>query len=129
MGAWERLQVTARSLENSTIYRIKPYPLELFNLSHSHFQGEQTLTLFTQAEGAELRFGAASFFFVIFVFVGVALKYASLFRMRFVPGHVSRPYASKAEWLARRTLNQLAWVRFPVDAYRTFFLFFLFFSS
>ena len=67
------------------------------------------------------------FFFVIFVVVGVALKYASLIRVRFGPGHMSRPYASMAEWVARRTLNQLARVRFPVDAHRTFFLFFLFF--
>ena len=40
--------------------------------------------------------------------------------MRFRPGHVSRPYASMAEWLVRRTLNQLARVRFPEDAYQTF---------
>ena len=70
------------------------------------------------------------FLCVTFVVVGVALKYASLIRMRFGPSHVSRPYASSA----RRTLNQLARVRFPVDAYRTLFLFFLlevitFFSS
>ena len=43
----------------------------------------------------------------------------------FGPGHMSRPYASMAEWLAHRTLNQLAQVRFLVDTYQTFFLFFL----
>ena len=63
-------------------------------------------------------------FFVSFVFVSVALNYASLIHMCFGPGHVSRPYALMAEWLARRTLNQLAWVRFPVNTYQTFFLFF-----
>ena len=39
-----------------------------------------------------------------------------------------RPNASMAEWLSRRTLNQLAQVRFPVDTYWTFFLFSLFSS-
>ena len=66
-------------------------------------------------------------FIIILVFVGVAVKHTSLIRMRFGPGHVSRPYASMEEWLARQTLNQLARVWFPVEAYRTFFLFFLFF--
>ena len=41
--------------------------------------------------------------------------------MCFGPGHVSKLYASMAEWLARQTLNQLAWVRFPVDAKLSFF--------
>ena len=44
--------------------------------------------------------------------------------MRFGPGHVSRPYALMAEWLARRTLNTLVRVRFSVDAYQTLFSFF-----
>ena len=34
-------------------------------------------------------------------------QYANLNRLCFGPGHVSLPYAWMAEWLARRTLNQL----------------------
>ena len=71
---------------------------------------------------------ALRLFFVTFVFVDVAPKCASLICMRFGPGYVSN-YSSMAEWLARRTLNQLARVRFPVDAYRTFFFFFFLFFS
>ena len=48
---------------------------------------EDSRPVFTRAEGAELRFRRCVLFFVIFVFVGVALKYASLIRMR--PGHRS----------------------------------------
>ena len=44
--------------------------------------------------------------------------------MCFGPGHVLMPYALMTEWLACRTLNQLAWVRFPVEANQTFFSFF-----
>ena len=44
--------------------------------------------------------------------------------MCFGPGHVSKPYASMAQWLACRTLNQLARVRFPMNANRTFLSYF-----
>ena len=81
--------------------------------------------IITLAEGAELKFRhCVFFFFVSFVFVGVTLKYASLVRMRFGPGHVSRPFASMTEWLARRTLRfDSQWTHIEL------FFFFSFFSS
>ena len=70
-----------------------------------------------------------SIVFVIFVFVGVALKYASLIRMHFGPhGHASRPYASMAEWLVIGL--RIRWPRF--DSWWThieLFSFIPFFSS